>query len=72
MIADPEHVHKSGIMTLLTAAKVGNDPDGPCHTNLREVIVQAYRILLTRPLRDVLVWFEDEETHNYIKSTLHP
>lgn len=67
---DPSHVHESGISTLTSKARKEADPIGPDHNDLLEAVSQTYRILLTRPIRGVYLWFEDVATRAYIESTI--
>jgi hypothetical protein len=68
--ADPSHVYESGISTLTSRAKNELDANGPHHQNLFEAVAQCYRILLTRPIRGVYLWFEHQATRHHIESTL--
>jgi hypothetical protein len=68
--ADPGHVHESGISTLTTRARDEPSSKGPHHQNLYEAVAQCYRILLTRPIRGVYLWFEHPATRRHIESTL--
>jgi len=68
--ADPGHVHETGFRTLKTKAAKEPARDGPHHQNLLEAVAQCYRILLTRPLRGVYLWFENADTRKFIESVL--
>ncbi len=66
---DLEQVHESGLMkTLRRARKDG--PGSAAWLALRRGLAQAYRILLTRGLKSVHVWFEDEETRRHVEDCL--
>ncbi len=65
-----EHVHESGIRGLVTRAAEEADPQGPHHYNLKQAVTQYYRILLTRPIRGVFLWFEDPNTRAFIKKCI--
>lgn len=67
---DLEHVHESGITGLVSRARNEADPQGPHHFNLRKAVAQYYRILLTRPIRGIYIWFEDKETRAFIENCL--
>lgn len=69
-LADPKHVHETGFKTLTSKARKEPVPDGSHHQNLLEAVAQCYRILLTRPIRGVYVWFEDIPTRRHIESLL--
>ncbi|MGJ8677178.1 MAG: DNA/RNA helicase domain-containing protein [Akkermansiaceae bacterium] len=67
---NPEKVHESGISSLRTPAIKEVDPRGPHHINLLEAVAQSYRILMTRPIKGIYLWFEDEPTRAYVESTI--
>lgn len=67
---NPEHVHETGISSLRTPANKEVNPKGPHHINLLEAVVQSYRILMTRPIKGIYLWFEDENTRAYVESTI--
>jgi hypothetical protein len=68
--ANPAHVHEAGFSTLTARAKKERDRGGPHHQNLLEAVAKCYRILLTRPVRGIYLWFEDPSTRKYIESVL--
>jgi len=68
--ADPKHIHETGFSTLTSKARNERDPDGLHHRNLREAVAQCYRILLTRPIRGIYLWFEDKATQKYVESAI--
>ena len=62
---DLDRVHESAWKKTLSAARKGNPvAQGVALTRLK----RAYRILLSRAVRGVYVWFEDPETRRYIES----
>ena len=67
---DPAQVYESGLTRHIQRAKKEEDPDGPAHRDLRDKLLQGYRILLTRAIRGVYCWFEDDETRKYIEECL--
>ncbi len=67
---DSAQVHESGLTRHIQRAKKEEDPDGPAHRDLRDKLLQGYRILLTRAIRGVYCWFEDDETRRYIEECL--
>lgn len=71
-IAQLEHVHESGISVLVRQAiKEGPvSPIGPKGANVVEKLRQAYRILLTRSIRGMLVWIPDAETREHVTNSL--
>lgn len=67
-IVDLEHVHETGLSrTRGKASKRRND--ATARRRLMRALAQAYRILLTRGIRGVYLWFEDEETRARIESS---
>jgi uncharacterized protein len=69
---DPGHVHESGIERMRNRARREGDLDGPQHAALLRRVKQAYRIILTRAMKGVFVWCEDEETRQHLQSCLRP
>ena len=63
-------VHESGIMSVVGRARAEEQEPGPDSRELLERVGQAYRILLTRPLKGVYLWVPDDETRHYIRSSL--
>lgn len=66
----PKQVHETGVTRVLGRARHEQDPDGPNHRALLRRVQQAYRILLTRALKGVYVWFEDDETRRHVEACL--
>ncbi len=64
-VADPKHVHDTGIDRSRKAARDGGDA-GPAHEKLRAALAQAYRILLTRGISGCYLWLEDAETRDHV------
>lgn len=69
-IIDVDQIFESGLMHHISRAKKEVDPVGPTHGELKRKIIQGYRILLSRAMRGVYLWFEDMETREYIESCL--
>ncbi len=69
-LVDPNHVHETGFKNLTSRAHNEREPDGLHHKNLLTAVAQCYRILLTRPIRGVYLWFEDPSTRRYIESVM--
>jgi uncharacterized protein len=66
---DLSHIHESGLVQSKAAAK-REHRDGPASRELLRRLQQVYRILLSRALRGIYVWFEDEETRKHVSSLL--
>jgi hypothetical protein len=66
---NPESVHESGIRDLRAAA-LNELPPGRLHAALRQRVAQSYRILFSRALMGVYVWVPDDETRDYVQSSL--
>ena len=39
------------------------------HNRLLKAVAQSYRILLTRAMKGVYLWVEDEETRRYLSNS---
>ncbi len=70
-IADPRASFESGIKHAIGNAIKEDDTNGPMHQQLLKAVVQSYRILLTRAMKGVYLWVEDEETREYLLSCLY-
>jgi DUF2075 family protein len=72
-IAQPDNVFETAWKSTLAAAKKEQKKgiDGPATGELIERMKRAYRILLSRPIRGLYVWFEDKETRDYVESQLY-
>lgn len=69
-VVDLDHIFETGLARHLSRAKKEADPEGPAHDDLKRKIIQGYRILLTRAMNGVYLWFKDAETKEYIESCL--
>ncbi len=67
---DREPVFETGLANSVARVKREKDPGGPAHQQLRESIAQGYRILLTRPMKGLYVWFEDPVTREAVEAAL--
>jgi uncharacterized protein len=67
---DLDYIHESGISITRGNAKKEGNLDGPASKELVRRLKQAYRILLSRAMRGVYLWFEDEETRRHVESLL--
>lgn len=61
-------IYESAWPRTIKAAR--DDPDGPGMNRLVDRLARGYRILLTRAIRGVYVWFEDEETRRHVEAWL--
>jgi hypothetical protein len=68
---DTGHVFERGMKRRIAAAKKEKALDGPAHIALLEGIKEAYRILLTRPMKGLFLWCEDVETREYLISCIN-
>lgn len=66
-VANLDQVKESAFRCTLAAAKKGAGKNDP---NLRLRLKQGYRILLTRAIKSVCVWFEDAETREHVTKHL--
>lgn len=64
-------VHESGIMNVARRARLETFAAGPAHRELLKRVTQAYRILLTRPLKGAYLWMPDQETREYVERSVH-
>lgn len=62
---DLEHVHETGLGYSLGLLRRGQQSAAK---QIRWSLMQAYRILLTRGIQGVYLWFEDVETRRYVES----
>ncbi|MBM3359325.1 MAG: DUF2075 domain-containing protein, partial [Betaproteobacteria bacterium] len=66
---DLNNVFESGLVRHVQRARREKQSDGPEHKKLIEKLLQGYRILLTRAIRGIYLWFEDAETRRYVESS---
>lgn len=69
-VVNKDYVFETGVKKQLSRAKKEKIANGPEHQKLIKAIVQSYRILMTRAMKGVYVWIEDEETREYVKSSI--
>ena len=62
-------VHEGGILNILRRSRREASADGPETRELLQRIAQAYRILLTRPLKGAYLWIPDGETRRYVEDS---
>jgi hypothetical protein len=67
---DTDHVFERGIKRRIAAAKKESDKFGPAHATLLRAVQEAYRILLTRPIKGLFLWCEDFETRSRLDEAL--
>lgn len=68
-VAQPQEIHETAWKNSLPAAKK-ESPPGRANAELVRRLKRAYRILLSRAIRGMYVWFEDEETRAHVESQL--
>lgn len=66
-IVDLDQVFETGLNRHKQRARKEEDRKGPAHQALVGKLLQGYRILLTRAMNGLYIWFEDEETRAYIE-----
>ncbi len=64
-----DQVHESAWRSSLAAAKKEHG-DGPDTRAVLERLKRGYRILLSRAIRGLYIWFEDEETRAHVQQLL--
>lgn len=72
-VVNVSNVHESGIKLIRTrAAREGSlAPAGPHGEILRQKVVRAYRILMTRAIHGMYVWVPDDETREHLARSLY-
>jgi len=66
----PEKVFETGLNRHRQRTEQESDPNGPAHQALLKKLLQGYRILLTRAIKGVYIWCEDEETQERLRQCL--
>lgn len=67
---DTDHVFESGLKNALRRARQESDPSGPAHQQLLDSVARGYRVLMTRPMKGVFFWFEDQRTRERVEACL--
>ena len=67
-VPNPSHVYESALRMALAGVK-HNRGDGALE-NLSERLRRGYRILLSRAIKGIYLWFEDAETRAHVESLL--
>jgi hypothetical protein len=68
-VAQPREVHETAWKNTVAAAKKERRP-GEATEELLRKLKRAYRILLSRAIRGMFVWFEDDETRRHATGLL--
>jgi hypothetical protein len=63
---DVDQVFETGLARTRNDARREGDPAGPAHERLYTALAQGYRILLTRPMKGLVLWVEDGETRDHL------
>jgi hypothetical protein len=63
-----EHVHETGISRI--KGRAARNPASQDYADVLDAVTSAYRILLTRAIKGLFVWCEDEETRGYLQKRL--
>lgn len=66
----PKNVHETGLKRSVGRALKEKELNGPHHRFLRDRVFEAYRILMTRSIKGLFLWFEDEPTKDHISKLL--
>lgn len=69
-VVDKNQVYETGLTRSRSRALAENDINGIGTQELLKSVIQGYRILLTRAMKGVYLWIEDEETREYINNCL--
>lgn len=67
-IVNVDSVFESGLTRHLQRARA-EGASGSAHDELVKKLLQGYRILMTRAMRGLFVWFEDSETRAHVMQT---
>ena len=66
-----DSIHESGVSNLVNRARNEREASGPHHRELTNRVTQAYRILLTRPLKGAFLCIPDRETREYVEESMN-
>ena len=66
---NPDDIFETGFSRKLAELKNETTPNGPAYIALLHAVQEAYRILLTRPMKGLYIWCEDMETRDLLEST---
>jgi energy-coupling factor transporter ATP-binding protein EcfA2 len=67
-VVNLEHVHETGISRI--KGRAARNPASQDYADVLDAVTSAYRILLTRAIKGLFVWCEDEETRGYLQKRL--
>jgi len=67
-VVNLEHVHETGISRI--KGRAARNPASQDYADVLDAVTSAYRILLTRAVKGLFVWCEDEETRGYLQKRL--
>jgi DUF2075 family protein len=67
---DVDQVFETGIDRTRNEAARETDEQGAAHLRLLGALAQGYRILLTRPMKGIFLWVDDQETRQRIAEFL--
>jgi hypothetical protein len=67
---DADQVFETGIDRTRNEAARETDEQGAAHRRLLGALAQGYRILLTRPMKGIFLWVDDQETRQRIAECL--
>jgi len=70
-IANPHSNFETGMMGAINKARREDDVTGPMHQQLLKAVAQSYRILLTRAMKGVYLWVEDDETRDHLEKSIY-
>jgi DUF2075 family protein len=68
-VSNPDSNFETGIIGTINKAKKEKDITGLMHNRLLKSVAQSYRILLTRAMKGVYLWVEDEETRDHLSTS---
>lgn len=66
----PKNVHETGLKRSVGRALKEKESDGPHHRHLLKKVSESYRILMTRALKGLFIWFENESTKGFFLEQL--
>jgi len=67
-VVNLEHVHETSISRI--KGRAARNPASQDYADVLDAVTSAYRILLTRAIKGLFVWCEDEETRGYLEAHL--
>ena len=69
-LADPDANFETGIDRTIRNARNEPDAEGPMQRKLLIAVLQSYRILLTRAMKGIYLYVEDDETREHLVASL--